>query len=89
VGDLSEKIASPTTAGSGWAQALTSAGYVAQAYHFYPKGETRSVCQTRLRRYRPPTGSLPDGVRKCPGCQEWISGHPDGGTRNYRTRSGK
>lgn len=89
MGNLSSKIEAPGAPGSGWAQALTSGGYVAQAYHFYPKGETRSVCQTRYRRYRPPTGSLPADVRKCPGCQEWIDGHPDGGQRNYRTRSTK
>lgn len=89
MGNLSQPIAAPKTEGSGWAQALSSAGYIARAYHFYPKGETRSVCAANLRRYRPPTGSLPADARKCQGCTDWIEGHPDGGMRNFRTRSRK
>lgn len=82
-------LAGPKTPGSGWAQALNSSGYVMQAYHYYPKGERGSVCASRLRLYKPPTGSLPKDVRKCKGCQDWVDAHPDGGVRYANTKQNR
>lgn len=80
-------LAGPKTPGSGWAQALNSAGYVMQSYHYYPKDERGSVCASRLRRHKlpVPAGQLPKDVRKCKGCQDWVEGHPDGGVRYTNT----
>lgn len=83
------KVAGPKEPGSGWAIALNSGGYPTPAYHFYPKGETKSVCQVRYRRYKiqVPEGQLPKDARKCKGCQTWVSGHPDGGVHYSQTKA--
>lgn len=83
VGYKSESVAAPTTAGSGWAPGVTDAGYLTKGYHFYPKGETRSVCQGRFRKSRAlkPKQQLPQNTEYHKKCEDWIAAHPNGGKR--------
>jgi hypothetical protein len=86
MGDITRSVAAPTEVGSGWSLAFTSAGYLTQASHFYPKGERTSACKMRLRRARVPVNKGQVPGRVCKGCEEWIAEHPDGGRRNASTK---
>lgn len=87
MGDLTRPVQAPTVAGSGWSPGLTSAGYLTKVYHFYPKGETRSVCQGSFRRSRPPKPrqQLPASTEYHANCETWVSEHPNGG-RKHRSK---
>lgn len=76
-------VSAPSTPGSGWSPGLTSAGYLTQVHHFYPHGETRSVCEGHLRKSRAPKpkGQLPESTKYHTGCEKWVSEHPKGGRR--------
>lgn len=86
IGFSQNKVAAPATTGSGWALGLTDAGYLTNVHHFYPAGETRSVCAVRFRKSRAPKpkGQLPPGTAYHKACEDWIAKHPHGGKKKPR-----
>lgn len=83
--DFTRSVPAPTERGSGWSLALSSAGYLSSAMHFYAGTERRSVCQQRLRASRvpKPKQQQPQGTRFCQACEKWIVDHPKGGRRHH------
>lgn len=84
MGDLTRDVAGASTPGSGWSPGLTSAGYLTKVWHFYPKGETRSVCEGNFRRSRAPKPQqqLPQSTEYHARCQQWVKDHPNGGRKH-------
>lgn len=88
MGNMTEHVPGPKDPGSGWALALNSGGYLTPAYHFFPQGRVRTVCQANYARAKIQVheSHLPKNARRCKGCTTWVDGHPDGGRINNYVR---
>ena len=82
-GFRSDEVAAPTKAGGGWSTGISDAGYTTKVHHFYPSGETRSVCAPRFRKSRAPKPKqqLPATTEYHKACEDWVESHPKGGRK--------